>query len=106
MVNIVCYFVGVKDTEGQESCELGIKDSRQVFASLSVLAPWLAVSMVSWEPEVLGQMVLFCGGGGDCSVAKQISIRVLVKMKMEGEGQSARIISYSEASWFCNLVET
>lgn len=47
-----------------------IKDSRQVFASLSVLAPWLAVSMVSWEPEVLGQMVLFCGGGGDCSVAK------------------------------------
>ena len=30
MVNIVYYFVGVKDTEGYESCELGIKDSHQV----------------------------------------------------------------------------
>lgn len=31
MVNIVCYFAGVKDTEGYESCELGIKESHQVF---------------------------------------------------------------------------
>lgn len=60
MVNIVCYFAGAKNTEGYESCKLGIKDSHQCFLECSgTVAGCVYGVLVTYE--VLGGMVLFCG---------------------------------------------
>lgn len=46
LVNIVCYFAGVKDTKLYQSCELDIKESGHVLTLVSGTIP--LVSTVSW----------------------------------------------------------